>query len=73
MAALGAGRILSLLSRGYTALVKPMLVSFNPTWATTDWRAVCGRTACTVLREGSRNSMRLPYPYRAAAAFAVNA
>jgi hypothetical protein len=40
-----------------------MLVSFNPFWATTDWRAVCGRTACTVLREGRRNSMRFPYPY----------
>ncbi|MEJ7595707.1 MAG: group II intron reverse transcriptase/maturase [Planctomycetaceae bacterium] len=50
--------------QGYTALVKPMLVSFNPIWATTDWRAVCGRTACTVLREGSRNSMRFPYPYQ---------
>ena len=30
---------------------------------TIDWRAVCGRSACTVRREGRRNSMRRPYPY----------
>jgi len=36
--------------------------------ATTNWRAVCGKTARTVRREGSRNSMRLPYPYSAAVA-----
>ena len=29
---------------------------------TINWRAVCGRSACTVRREGKR-SIRFPYPY----------
>ena len=39
-----------------------MFVSFNPQ-EPTNWRAVCGKTARTVRREGSRKSMRLSYPY----------
>ena len=31
---------------------------------TTDWRAGCGRSARPVRREGSRNPMRLAYPYQ---------
>jgi hypothetical protein len=30
---------------------------------TTDWRAVCGRSACTVRREGRSKPIDLPYPY----------
>ena len=40
----------------------PIFVSSNPQ-EPTDWRAVCGRTARTVRREGSRVTV-LPYPYR---------
>ena len=39
-----------------------MFVSFNPQ-DPTNRRAVCGKTARTVRREGSRKSMRLSYPY----------
>ena len=34
---------------------------------TINWRAVCGRSACTVRREGKR-SIRFPYPYPGCAA-----
>src|SRR5437899_7809214 len=40
-----------------------MYVSFNLS-ETTRRRAVCGKTARTVRREGGRNSMRPPYPYQ---------
>jgi hypothetical protein len=40
-----------------------MPVSSNPTRGTTDRRAVCGKTARTVLREGRSNSIDRPYPY----------
>ena len=30
--------------------MSPILLTFNPLRGNTDWRAVCGRTACTVLR-----------------------
>ena len=30
---------------------------------TIDWRAGCGKSASPVRREGSRNPMRLAYPY----------
>jgi len=39
-----------------------MLRRANPERETADWRAVCGRTACTVRRAG-RTSV-LPDPYR---------
>src|SRR4051794_10579482 len=32
---------------------------------TTDRRAVCGKSACTVRREGGPNSIGPPYPYQA--------
>ena len=44
--------------------MKPILVSSNPSLETTDWKAVCGRTARTVWREGGLNSISPPYPYR---------
>ena len=31
---------------------------------TTNWRAVCGRSACTVRREGGSTPIGSPYPYR---------
>jgi hypothetical protein len=41
----------------------------TPLWGkTTDWRAVCGKTARTVRREGRVRT--LPYPYRAPQTFA---
>jgi hypothetical protein len=33
----------------------------NPDEETTDWRAVCGKSACTVRREGR---VSLSYPYQ---------
>ena len=38
-----------------------MTCSVNPEGVTTDWRAVCGRPACTVRREGRRKPF---YPYQ---------
>jgi hypothetical protein len=59
--------------RGVTPLTaKPRLLELAMTPAclanplggkTTDWRAVCGRSACTVRREGRLKPMSLPYPY----------
>jgi len=39
-----------------------MLRRANPDEETLDWRAVCGRTARTVRREG--RAIALPYPYQ---------
>jgi hypothetical protein len=33
----------------------------NPDEETTDWRAVCGRTACTVRRAGRARALSDPY------------
>ena len=41
--------------------IEPMLWRVNPDEETIDWRAVCGRTARTVRREG--RSKGLSYPY----------
>ena len=54
----------TLRTMGYTACVKPMPVSSNPTRVTTDRRAVCGKTARTVRREGRPNSIGRSYPYQ---------
>jgi len=40
----------------------PMFASSNPS-EPTDWRAVCGKTARTVRREGGLNSTSPSYPY----------
>jgi hypothetical protein len=40
-----------------------LAASARPDVETSDWRAVCGRTARTVRREGRARA--LPYPYRA--------
>ena len=42
--------------------MQPIFVSSNPQ-EPTNWRAVCGRTARTVRREGRPNSIGRPYPY----------
>jgi len=49
---------------GFEVCETPIPVTFNPYhWATTNWRAVCGRTACTVRREGRPKPIGRPYPY----------
>ena len=55
------GRIPSSLSTGFSPYMKPMLWRANPDEATTDWRAVCGRTACTVRRAGRARALSDPY------------
>ena len=40
---------------------------------TTDWRAVCGRTACTVRRAGRTSVLPDPYPFAVIGAQAVHA
>src|SRR5918996_5063456 len=42
--------------------LRPVRWRANPAAETTDWRAVCGRTACTVRRAG--RAQALPDPYR---------
>lgn len=54
-------RMPSSLSMGFSPYRKPMLRRVDPERVTADWRAVCGRTACTVRRAG-RTSV-LPDPY----------
>jgi len=54
MTIIGAGRMPSSLHRGFSPFSKPMPRRANPDEETTDWRAVCGRTARTVRREGRR-------------------
>ena len=51
----------SSLGMGFSPYMKLMLRRANPERETADWRAVCGRTACTVWRAG-RTSV-LPDPY----------
>jgi len=51
----------SSLSMGFSLYTRPILRRANPERETADWRAVCGRTACTVRRAG-RTSV-LPDPY----------
>jgi hypothetical protein len=41
-----------------------MLWRANPDEETTDWRAVCGRTACTVRRAGRARALSDPYAKR---------
>ena len=48
---------------GVLAVSVPDSGNAGPFGEPVDWRAVCGRSARTVRREGRRNSMRRPYPY----------
>src|SRR6266566_1032289 len=47
--------------RGFLPFTKPMGRRVNPDEETTDWRAVCGRTACTVRRAGRARALSDPY------------
>ena len=48
---------------GFRSWEMPTPVTFNPYHrATANWRAVCGRTACTVRREGSPAQPDFPTP-----------
>ena len=51
----------SSLSVGFSPCMKPMSWRANPDEETTDWRAVCGRTACTVRRAGRVSAFPDPY------------
>src|SRR5262249_46874308 len=58
---ISAGRMLSLLLRGFSPFRKLMSGHTNPDEEPTDWRAVCGRTACTVRRAGRARALSDPY------------
>lgn len=56
------GRTPTLRSVGSSACVNPTSVSSNPR-EPTDWRAVCGKIARTVRREGRPKPIGRSYPY----------
>src|SRR5262245_13573945 len=47
--------------RGFSPFMKPMCRRANPDEETTDWRAVCGKTASTVRRAGRASALSDPY------------
>ena len=59
---INAGPMPSSQHRGCSPFMQPMCRRVNPDEATTDWRAVCGRTACTVRRAGRARALSDPYP-----------
>ena len=65
-----AGPMPSSLSTGFSLYTKPMFWRANPDEVTTDWRAVCAKTACTVRRVG--RTRVLPDPYQRCANRAPN-
>src|SRR5262245_34918323 len=56
-----AGRMPSSLHMDCSACLKPMCRRANPDEETTNRRAVCGRTACTVRRAGRARALSDPY------------
>jgi hypothetical protein len=60
----GNGQMLSSLNGGFSPCIRLTFWRANPDEETTDWRAVCGRTACTVRRAG--RALALPDPYHLA-------
>ena len=54
----GDGRMPISLNVGFSSCAKPTYRRANPGEETTDWRAVCGRTACTVRRAGRGDPSR---------------
>jgi hypothetical protein len=46
---------------GFSPYMKPMCRRANPDEETTNWRAVGGRTACTVRRAGRVRALSDPY------------
>ena len=61
VAIMHAGPMPSSLNRGFSLYMRPLLRRANPVEETTNWRAVCGKTACTVRRTG--RTRVLPDPY----------
>src|SRR5262245_36031248 len=61
MLIIAGGLMPSSLSVGFSPCTKPMSWRANPDEETTDWRAVCGRTACTVRRAGRVSAFPDPY------------
>src|SRR5262245_24218940 len=55
--------------RGFSPFMKPMGRRANPDEETTDWRAVCGKTASTVRRAGRARALSDPYPSSAGSIF----
>jgi hypothetical protein len=53
--------MLSSLNGGLSPCMRPTLARANPDEETTDRRAVCGRTACTVRRAGRGLPLSDPY------------
>src|ERR1044071_2036188 len=58
---IGAGQILSSRPRDCSPWFQPGRQRVNPDEETTDWRAVCGRTARTVRRAGTAKAVPDPY------------
>ena len=69
LAALGngvKGDMLSSLPKGCSPWLRPVWWRANPDEETTDWRAVCGRTARTVRRAGTAKAVSDRYHKRSA-------
>src|SRR3990172_3358341 len=58
---ISAGPTNSSLPRGCSPWLRPGSWRANPDEETTDWRAVCGRTARTVRRAGTAKAVSDPY------------
>src|SRR3990167_7881493 len=58
---ISAGPTNSSLPRGCSPWLRPGSWRANPDEETTDWRAVCGRTASTVRRAGTARAVSDPY------------
>ena len=56
------GQMITLRKRVFLVCDRPTIVSDNPIRDTTDRRAVCGKTARTVRREGSPAQPDFPTP-----------
>src|SRR3990170_398412 len=61
---ISAGPTNSSLPRGCSPWLRPGSWRANPDEETTDWRAVCGRTARTVRRAGTARAVSDPYQSR---------
>src|ERR671918_111155 len=61
---IGAGQILSSRPRDCSPWFQPGSQRANHDEETTDWRAVCGRTARTVRRAGTAKAVSDPYQVR---------
>jgi hypothetical protein len=59
------GQLPTLLRLGFSTCNTPIPQHVSPLEGkTTDWRAVCGRSARTVRREGASKPIGAPYPYQ---------